>query len=105
MTTSDRDAAVMPQPTGRKPRWPWPPTRRELDFCRAVQQITAAKGRAPSWREMGDALGIASATVRDLGWRASLRGLVTWRKYVPYSIRLVHPTTNYNDSTARRADQ
>jgi len=60
-------------PAGR--RW----TRRMIELATAVDGITYASGRPPSWRELAAALGVTRGTVRDIAARARARGLVTWQ--------------------------
>jgi hypothetical protein len=60
-------------PVGR--RW----TPRMVELALAVEKITLARGRPPSWSELARALGVTLTTTRDRAGEARARGLVTWR--------------------------
>ncbi len=66
-----------------------PLTPRQTALCRAVRQLTRDKGFAPSFRELGTALGIHHTRARMLAIEARARGHLEWSDRTARSMRVL----------------
>ncbi len=74
------------------------PTPRQLELAAAVDRLTSANGRPPSWRELAEALEIGTRTARDLGYRCRVKGIVTLTDGKARSIAV---TPHYREQESR----
>lgn len=71
------------------PRCTLPPSPRMLDLAQAVERITTKQGYPPSFRQLGEALGVGLPRARDLAHAARDRGVLRFTDGVPRSIHVV----------------
>jgi SOS-response transcriptional repressor LexA len=66
-----------------------PPSPRMLALAKAVEKITGASGRAPTYQELGDELGVSFTRARQLAHAARDRGIIEIRDGRQRGIRVI----------------
>ena len=66
-----------------------PLTPRQAALCRAVKQLTRERGYAPTFREIGAAMGVHHTRARMLAIEARARGHLEWSDRTARSMRVL----------------